>query len=203
MNHPKPRKFDSHKILIGDVIERLRELPADSVHCVVTSPHQRPLSDFPFIQIFSHQPTYSSENVVIAMDRGVPYLFGKLRAPVTFVLCRCRLACNLLSTSALRACRLLTRKYGSSFASAAAACLSLVDQHHIPVRPMFSRSRWKLPPNVSLSNPTAARTFILTCIRAWYPGVLRSWQRYALDFLIPMYPSPSTIPARYAKVVST
>ena len=110
MNHPKPRKFDSHKILIGDVIERLRELPADSVHCVVTSPHQRPLSDFPFIQIFSHQPTYSSENVVIAMDRGVPYLFGKLQAPVTFVLCRCRLACNLLSTSALRACRLLTRK---------------------------------------------------------------------------------------------
>ena len=33
-------------ILVGDVIERLRELPAASVHCVITSPPYYGLRDY-------------------------------------------------------------------------------------------------------------------------------------------------------------
>ena len=38
--------YGTHRILIGDVLDRLRELPDESVHCCVTSPPYWGLRDY-------------------------------------------------------------------------------------------------------------------------------------------------------------
>ena len=42
--------YGTHRILIGDVLDRLRELPDESVHCCVTSPPYWGLRQYLFDQ---------------------------------------------------------------------------------------------------------------------------------------------------------